>query len=164
MGTPAKYYEAYKAAYARLISALPINDMLSDLVTGGVLPGKVKARMDAISTDNNKAKYMLDEMEGGLKALIPDQFENLIKVMERFSEEEGHIVVKKLAEDIRIMITSGGTLSSSTAFRASSDVTSSTSPALEYQLPAQTQVCYHNNFVSVILKISTLYYSKQSTQ
>jgi len=142
MGTPAKYYEAYKAVYARLISALPINDMLSDLVKGGVLPGKVKARLDAISTDNDKAKYMLDEMEGGLKALIPDQFENLIKVMERFSEEEGHIVVKKLAEDIRILITSGDipSASSLTASSASSDGTYST--RLEYHSPTQIQVCY----------------------
>jgi len=118
--------------------------MLSDLVTGGVLPGKVKARMDAISTDNDKAKYMLDQMEGGLKALIPDQFENLIKVMEKFSEEEGHIVVKKLAEDIRMLVTSGDTPSSSmTASKASTDETSSTSQMLECQSPAaQTQVCY----------------------
>jgi len=145
MGTPAKYYEAYKAVYTRLISALPINDMHSDLVTGGVLPGKVKARMDAISTDNDKAKYMLDQMEGGLKALIPDQFENLIKAMEKFSEEEGHIVVKKLAEDIRMLVTSGDAPSSSsmTASKASTDETSSTSQMLECQSPAaQTQVCY----------------------
>lgn len=161
MGTPVKYYEAYKATYTRLISALPINDMMSDLVTGGVLPGKVKARMDAISTDSEKAKYMLDEMEGGLEALIPDQFENLIKVMEKFSEEEGHIVVKKLAENVRVMITSGNIPFSSslaTSGLTSTNLTPSTSPAVEcHSVPVEIQVCYMP--ISYVFNVFT--FSKQ---
>jgi len=103
---PAKYYEAYKAAYPKLIRALPIDDILPDLVAGGVLPGKLKARMDAITVSSDKVKLMLDEMEGGLKAQIPDQFESLITVMEAFAEDEGHIVVKKLVNDIRASLAS----------------------------------------------------------
>jgi len=109
MGTSAKYYEAFKKFYLKLISVLPIDDMLSYLVAARVLPGRVKARMDAVPIGSDKVKLMLDEMEGGLKADIPDQFECLIKVMEQFSVDEDHIVVKKLAENIRMMITSGDT-------------------------------------------------------
>jgi len=109
MGTPAKYYEAFKKSYPRLISALPIDDMQAYLVAGSVLPGRLKARMDAIPVCSDKVKMMLDEMEGGLSADIPDQFENLVKVMEHFGAKEDHIVVRKLAEDIRITITSGDT-------------------------------------------------------
>ena len=109
MGTPAKYYEAYKKSYPKLISALPIDDMLSYLVAARVLPGRVKARMDAVPVCSDKVKLMLDEMEGGLQADIPDQFECLIKVMEQFSVDEDHIVVRKLAENVRMIVTSGDT-------------------------------------------------------
>jgi len=124
MATPAKYYEAYKAAYPKLIKALPIDDILPDLVAGGVLPGKLKARMDAITVSSDKVKLMLDEMEGGLKAQIPDQFESLIKVMETFAEDEGHIVVKKLVSDIRATLTSGGTTNRQTSTDKTSGQTS----------------------------------------
>jgi len=124
MATPAKYYEAYKAAYPKLIKALPIDDILPDLVAGGVLPGKLKARMDALAVSGDKVKLMLDEMEGGLKAQIPDQFESLVKVMETFAEDEGHIVVKKLVNDIRATINSGGTPSRQTSAEKTSRQTS----------------------------------------
>ena len=65
--------------------------------------------MDAVPVCSDKVKLMLDEMEGGLEADIPDQFESLIKVMEQFSIDEDHIVVRKLAENIRMVITSGDT-------------------------------------------------------
>jgi len=104
------YYEAFKKSYAKLIKALPINDLLPELVSAGVLPGNLKKRMDAISIESEKVKVMLDGMEGGLKAQITDQFEEFIQVMEQFSISESDIVVGKLAKDIRTLIDSGSSL------------------------------------------------------
>ena len=98
------HYEAFKKSYAKLIKALPINDLLPELVSAGVLSGNLKKRMDATSVESEKVKVMLDGMEGGLKAQIPDQFEEFIRVIEQFSIDESDMVVGKLAKDIRALI------------------------------------------------------------
>ena len=100
------YLEAFTKSYARLICALPIDDLLPELISARVIPGNLKERMDVISVRRDKVKAMLDDMEGGLKAQIPDQFEQFIQVMERFSTDENHMVVGKLASEIRALIVS----------------------------------------------------------
>ena len=102
--SPNAYLEAFTKSYAKLISALPINDLLPELISARVIPGNLKERMDVISVRRDKVKAMLDEMEGGLKAQIPDQFEQFVQVMERFSIDENDMIVGKLASEIRAFI------------------------------------------------------------
>ena len=101
---PEKFYEAYKKSYEKLTKALPINDLIPKLYSEGVLPGNLKSRIDTISVPSEKTRLLLDEMEGGLKIGITDQFEGFVRALEQFSLDEKHMVVGILAKDIRLII------------------------------------------------------------
>ena len=99
-----QYYEAFKQSYPKLKYALPINDLLPYCFQGGIVPGYLKEKLDAIPVCSDKVVCLLDKMECGLRVGITDQFESFICVMEEFATDNDDIVVKKLAEDIRSII------------------------------------------------------------
>ena len=111
--TTEQYYEAFKKSYPKLIDALPINDLLPDFFEAGVVPVNVKEKLNSIPVRSEKVKCLLDEMELGLKAGITDQFESFICVMEKFGTDNYNIVVKKLAEGIRLKLSELGIKESS---------------------------------------------------
>jgi len=107
--TAKKYYEAFKKSYTKLRDALPIQDLLPDLFEAAVVSRNLKGRLNSISVRSEKVICLLDEIERGLSAEIIDQFESFICVMEKFGNDNNDIVVKKLAEDIRLTM-SGATV------------------------------------------------------
>jgi len=90
-------------ANSKLLESLTTFLEVKDPLVARVLPGREKVRMDMVPVCSNKVKLML---ERGLNADIPDQFECL---MEQFSVDEDQIVVRKLAENIRMIGSSGDT-------------------------------------------------------
>jgi len=112
--TAKKYHEAFKKSYTKLRDALPIQDLLPDFFEAGVVSRKLKERLDSISVRSEKVICLLDEVGRGLSVEIVDQFESFICVMEKFGHDNKDIVVKKLAEDIRLTI-SGATVKQSSS-------------------------------------------------
>ena len=102
--TVEQYYEAFKRSYSRLKDALPINTLLPYFFEVGAVPGDLKAKLNSIPIRSDKVICLLDEMELGLKVGITDQFESFVSVMEKFGGENNNIVVKRLAADIRLML------------------------------------------------------------
>ena len=99
-----QYYRAFKKSYTKLKDALPISFLLPYLFEAGVVPGDLQENINAIPVRSEKMKYLLNEMESGLRVGVTDQFESFICVMEKFGADNNNIVVKKLAEDIRLNI------------------------------------------------------------
>ena len=99
-----RYYEAFRRMYLKLTVALPIDDLLPYLFVANAVPANLKEKLDSIHVHSEKVKCLLDAMERGLMAGISDQFESFICVMEKFGEENSDIVAKKLAEDIRLIL------------------------------------------------------------
>ena len=102
--TVEQYYEAFKRSYSRLKDALPINTLLPYFFEVGAVPGDLKAKLNSIPIRSDKVICLLDEMELGLKVGITDQFESFVSVMEKFGGENNNIVVKRLAADIRLIL------------------------------------------------------------
>ena len=102
--TAEQYYEAFKRSYSRLKDALPINTLLPYFFEVGAVPGDLKEKLNSIPIRSDKVICLLDEMELGLKVGIMDQFESFVSVMEKFGGENNNIVVKRLAADIRLIL------------------------------------------------------------
>ena len=100
-----RYYEAFKKSYTKLTNALPITYLLPYLYEANVVSGYLKAKLNAIPVCSDKVACLLDEMEGGLKAGIVDRFESFICTMEKYCTVNDDVVVKRLCEDIRSLIT-----------------------------------------------------------
>ena len=93
---------AFQMFYEKLIQALPINDLLSDLYASKLLRGnakaKVKTKVESLCTQKEKAKYLLDEViKPGLSVGNVEQFNKMIAVMESNDDP----VVKRLAKQIK---------------------------------------------------------------
>ena len=103
--TAEQCYGAFKKPYTKLKDALPISFLLPYLFEAGVVPGSVpgdlQESINAIPGRSERVKYLLNEMEPGIRIGVTDQFESFICVMEKFGVDNNDIVVKKLAEDIR---------------------------------------------------------------
>lgn len=83
--------------YAKIIEALPINDLLSDLHANKLLPDNHKAKVECLSTQREKAKYFLDEViKPGLSVGYIEQFNKMIAVMKSSDDS----TVKRLAKQI----------------------------------------------------------------
>ena len=93
---------AFEMFYGKLIEALPINDLLSDLYASKLLRGnakaKVKTKVESLRTQKEKAKYLLNEViKRGLSVGNVEQFNKMITVMESSDDP----VVKHLAKQIQ---------------------------------------------------------------
>ena len=109
-----RYYEAFKKSYSKLKDALPIDALLPSFFEAGAVPGHLKEKLKSIPVRSDKVICLLDEMELGLKVEITDQFESFICVMEKFGEEHNSIVVKRLADGIRLILSEPAIQHSST--------------------------------------------------
>ena len=119
--TAEQYYEAFKRSYSRLKDALPINTLLPYFFEVGAVPGDLKEKMNSIPIRSDKVICLLDEMELGLKVGITDQFESFVSVMEKFGGENNNIVVKRLAADIRLILSKPAVKPSSSVQYSSTD-------------------------------------------
>ena len=89
---------AFEIFYGKLIEALPINDLLSDLYASKLLRGKVKTKVESLSTQKEKAKYLLNEViKPGLSVGNVEQFIKMITVMESSDDP----VVKHMAKQVQ---------------------------------------------------------------
>ena len=119
--TAEQYYEAFKRSYSKLKDALPINALLPYFFEAGAVPGDLKEKLNSIPIRSDKVICLLDEMELGLKVGITDQFESFVSVMEKFGGENNNIVVKRLAEDIRLILSEPAVKPSSSVQHSSTD-------------------------------------------
>ena len=93
---------AFEMFYGKLIEVLQINDLLSDLYASKLLRGnaeaKVKTKVESLSKQREKAKYLLNEViKAGLSVGNVEQFNKMITVMESSDDP----VVKHLAKQIQ---------------------------------------------------------------
>ena len=116
-----QYYEAFKRSYSKLKDALPINTLLPYFFEAGAVPGDLKEKLNSIPIRSDKVICLLDEMELGLKVGITDQFESFVSVMEKFGGENNNIVVKRLAEYIRLILSKPAVKHSSSVQHSSTD-------------------------------------------
>ena len=78
---------------------MPINNILTDFYSRGLLPGDHKANIDALDTQKRKAEYLLDYViKPGLKVGYTGQFDKMLRVMETSDDP----AVKFVAEEIVI--------------------------------------------------------------
>ena len=102
--TAEQYYRAFRKSYTKLKDALPIDSLLPYLFEAGVIPGNLMQKLDFIPVLSEKVVCLLNEMEPGLRVGITNQFESFICVLEKCD----NIVVNKLAEDIRLVLSGQG--------------------------------------------------------
>ena len=90
---------AFKKFYAKLTQALPINELVADLYANNLLPGRHKSKVDAISTQEEKAQYFLDEIiKPGLSIGYTGQFNKMISVMESSDNPVAEYLGKQVRE------------------------------------------------------------------
>ena len=94
---------AFEMFYEKLIQALPINDLLSDLYASKLLRGndkvKIKTKVKSLSTQKEKAKYLLNEViKPGLSVGNVEQFNIMITVMESSDDHR----LQRLAKQIQV--------------------------------------------------------------
>ena len=99
--TAEQYYRAFKKSYT---NALPINFLLPYLFEAGVISGNLMQKLNSIPVCSDKVICLLNEMEPGLRVGIINQFESFICVMEKYDD----VVVNKLAENIRLVLSGHG--------------------------------------------------------
>ena len=88
----------FQKFYPKLLKVLPINSMLTEFYSHGLLPGDHKANIDALDTQKRKAEYFLDYViKPGLEVGYTGQFDKMLKVMETNDDP----AVKFVAEEIR---------------------------------------------------------------
>ena len=89
---------AFQNFYPKLLKVLPINSILTDFYSHGLLPGDHKANIDALDTQKRKAEYFLDYIiKPGIEVGYTGQFDKMLKVMETSDDP----AVKFVAEEIR---------------------------------------------------------------
>ena len=89
---------AFSKFYGKLIELLPMNDLLEDLRANKLLPGIHKAKIKSLSTQKEKARYLLDEViKPGLSVGYIEPFNKMVTVM----ESSDRSMVKRLAKQIR---------------------------------------------------------------
>ena len=119
--TAEQYYEAFKRSYSKLKDALPINTLLPYLFEAGAVSWDLKEKLNSIPVRSDKVICLLDEMELGLRVGIMDQFELFVCVMEKYGGENNNILVKRLAEDIRLILSEPAVKPSSSVQHSSTD-------------------------------------------
>ena len=95
--------EAYEKYSEKMIKCLPMNDTLfiAKLSSCKLLPGNTKNKLGALSTQTEKAHYLLHHViEPALDIDDTSNFDNLLSVMEHC----GYDHVRKLACEIKSQI------------------------------------------------------------
>ena len=90
--------DIFKEFYPKLLEILPINRLISHLYSKQLLSSNHKDRLQALSTNKEKAKCFLDEViEPGLKVGCTDQFDEMLAVMVKSDDPP----VKFLANEMK---------------------------------------------------------------
>ena len=97
--------EVYKQFYARLVKALPMDDVtfIAELYSRDLLPGDARDLVKSLATRASKAAYFLDHVIEPSLANSISSFNKLLKVMENCEYDN----VKELAELITIRLIEG---------------------------------------------------------
>ena len=89
---------AFQKFYPKLAKVLPMESLLPEFYSNGLLPGNHKAKIDALHTQKEKAGYFLDYViKPGLEVGYIGQFDKMLKIMETSDDP----AVKFVAEEIR---------------------------------------------------------------
>ena len=90
--------DIFKEFYPKLLEILPINCLISQLYSKQLLSSNHKDRLQALSTNKERAKCFLDEViEPGLKVGYMDQFYEMLAVMVKSDDPP----VKFLANEMK---------------------------------------------------------------
>ena len=93
------FHEAFQKFYPKLLIVLPINSMLTEFYSHGLLPGDHKANIDALDTRKRKVEYFLDYViKPGLEVGYTGQFDNMLKIMETNDDPAVKFVAKEIRE------------------------------------------------------------------
>ena len=95
-----KHYDVFKQHYRRMISILPIEDLIPELNKENLLPGNLKDEVESKVTTKKKVKCFLDSLEGGLKIEKPVKFERFLCVLIDYAEREKDMDIDCLLQDI----------------------------------------------------------------
>ena len=88
----------FRKFYAKLSKVLPVNDILTEFYSCGLLRGDHKANIEALDTQKKKAEYFLDYViKPGIEVGYMGQFDEMIKIM----ETSGDPAAKFVAGEIR---------------------------------------------------------------
>ena len=90
----------FKQYYRRMISVIPIDDLIPELDQENLLTGNLKAEINSKVTREDKIKHLLDSMEGGLKIGKPVKFERFLCVLVAYLDREKDLDVENLIKDI----------------------------------------------------------------
>ena len=90
--------DVFKEFYPKLLEILPINRLISQLYSKQLLSSNHKDRLQALSTNKERAKCFLDDViEPGLKIGYMDQFDEMLAVMVKSDDP----AVKFLANEMK---------------------------------------------------------------
>ena len=92
-----EYERTFTTYYARLCKALPVEQILPELVSRGVITFYKKEEILAENTFNKKAQALCDDIYSGIKANCPEGLKQLLLVMHHHS---GSHTCKTLSEEM----------------------------------------------------------------
>lgn len=92
--------EVFRKYYVQLVSILPANDLLHQLVATQVINMADVEEIASISTSREKASYLLRIVARSLEAGITTSFYALLDIMENY----GNFVTAQAANDIKKML------------------------------------------------------------
>ena len=90
---------AFQKFYPKLLKVLPMNSIVTDFFSRGLLPGDHKANIDALGTQKRKAEYFLDcVIKPGLEVGYMGQFDEMLKVMKASDDPAVKFVAAEIGE------------------------------------------------------------------
>ena len=102
--------DVFKKFYSELTKVLPmiINILVTTFYSSKLLSGDHKSCIDSLSTNKEKAEYLLDEViKPGLEIKYTEQFDEMLKVMMNSDDP----AVKYLVDEMQGFVASSSVLS-----------------------------------------------------
>ena len=96
-----RYNTALSRAYKNLVMALPINQLIPNLISHRVLTGNLAEQMRAIAVPSEKTTFLLRSIKQSLDDGRIDHFEHFVQALQDYVEDEDDIVTKHLLSDLK---------------------------------------------------------------
>ena len=96
-----RYNTALSKAYKNLVTALPINNLIPNLMSHHVLTGNLAEQMRVIAVPSEKTTFLLRSIKHNLDDGRIDQFEHFVQALQDYAEDEDDIVAKRLLSDLK---------------------------------------------------------------
>jgi len=96
-----RYNTALSRAYKNLVTALPINNLIPNLISHHVLTGNLAEQMRVIAVPSEKTAFLLRSIKHNLDDGRIDQFEHFVQAVQDYAEDEDDIVTKHLLSDLK---------------------------------------------------------------